>query len=194
MSGRSDTGSYVSYFPWNPAEGQQPAGYYHAKTALKDGRTAALMDSGAFTNLGGGKAVRAHAAVAKAFGHETTQRRMKEPLYVSGLGNGVKKAEWEVSLPIALPDEFGGATLHHIVVPVLDNDPTDRMDTSADLPIIQGSRSLEENCAVIEMTKEGKKVTFPGPGGYKIVWAPGAITVPLERAQSGHPMMPIWGI
>ena len=30
-----------------------------------------------------------------------------------------------------------------------------------------------------------------GPGGYKIEWSPGSVTIPLERAASGHPMMPI---
>ena len=45
---------------------------------------------------------------------------------------------------------------------------------------------------VIEMDgPDGKQVTFPRPGGYQIVWSPGSVTVPLERAASGHPMMPI---
>ena len=29
-------------------------------------------------------------------------------------------------------------------------------------------------------------MTFPGPGGYKIVWEPGALHLPLSKAPSGH--------
>ena len=38
---------------------------------------------------------------------------------------------------------------------------------------------------------EGKEMlTFPGPGGYKIEWSPGAIHFKLEKAPSGHLVMP----
>ena len=150
-----------------------------------------LLDTGAFTNLGGGDTVRAQVTLAAKAGYQTTQRRLPKPLFVSGVGSGVKKCEWEVNLPVAVPSPDGGATLHRIVIPCLEKDPQDPNDKSAELPIIQGSQSLSSHKAVIEVAPEGRKVTFPGPGGYKIEWAPGAVTVPLETARSGHPMMPI---
>ena len=63
------------------------------------------MDTGAFSNIGGGNNVRAQAELAKKFGHATHQRRLTQPLYVSGLGIGVKKAEWEVNLPVAIENK-----------------------------------------------------------------------------------------
>ena len=36
------------------------------------------------------------------------------------------------------------------------------------------------------MTDGKEQLTFPGPGGYKIEWAPGAVHVPLRAAPSGH--------
>ena len=135
QSGTSDGGmSFESMFPWSPAEGQiQPEGYFHAKAALADGRPAALMDTGAFANIGGGNNVRAQAELAKKFGHATHQRRFKQLLYVSGLGNGVKKAEWEVNLPVATENKDGSASVHRLVVPCLENIPQDPNDKSADL-------------------------------------------------------------
>ena len=79
-----------------------------------------------------------------------------------------------------------------MIVPCLENDPHDPQDKSADLPIIQGGESLTYHKAVIEMDgPNGMQVTYPGPGGYKIEWSPGSVIVPLEKAASGHPMMPI---
>ena len=39
---------------------------------------------------------------------------------------------------------------------------------------------------MIETTRGGAFLTFPGPGGYKIVWEPGALHLPLSKAPSGH--------
>ena len=39
--------------------------------------------------------------------------------------------------------------------------------------------------------KEGKRMlTFPGPGGYEMKWAPGATRIPLQDAMSKHSMIP----
>ena len=49
---------------------------------------------------------------------------------------------------------------------------------------------MKEKNAVLEMTKGKERLTFPGPGGYTIQWAPGARHLPLESAPSGHLMIP----
>ena len=103
------------------------------------------------SNLGGGNTVRAQAILANKYGYKTTQRRLRQPLYVSGLGNGVKKAEWEVNLPVAINTKEGGTAVHRIIVPCLENDPNDPQDNSADLPIIQGGESLTYHKDVLEM-------------------------------------------
>jgi hypothetical protein len=53
------------------------------------------------------------------------------------------------------------------------------------LPALLGLRSIESKRGVLE-TGEPAFLTFPGPGGYKVVWEPGAIHLPLVRAPSGH--------
>jgi hypothetical protein len=58
-----------------------------------------------------------------------------------------------------------------------------------DLPGLLGLRSLETDRAILDMGN--KKLYFPGPGEVKIELPPGSIEVPLEKAPSGHLVMPI---
>ena len=39
---------------------------------------------------------------------------------------------------------------------------------------------------MIETSRGQAFLTFPGPGGYRIVWEPGALHLPLSKAPSGH--------
>jgi hypothetical protein len=54
------------------------------------------------------------------------------------------------------------------------------------LPALLGLKSLTSKNAILEMSEGCEYLTFPGPGLYKIDWAPGAIHIPLQRAPSGH--------
>ena len=49
---------------------------------------------------------------------------------------------------------------------------------------------MQRQGAVLEMAAGKERLTFPGPGGYEIRWAPGARHMPLERAPSGHLIIP----
>ncbi len=54
------------------------------------------------------------------------------------------------------------------------------------LPGLLGLRAIERNNGVIETIQGQAFLTFPGPGGYKIIWEPGALHMPLTKAASGH--------
>jgi hypothetical protein len=43
---------------------------------------------------------------------------------------------------------------------------------------------------VLEMGDGHEYLTFPGPGGYSIEWSPGTKRYALERAISGHLLLP----
>ena len=45
---------------------------------------------------------------------------------------------------------------------------------------------MGEKHGVLETSPKGRFLTFLGPGGYEITWAPGAIRIPLEVTPSGH--------
>ena len=40
------------------------------------------------------------------------------------------------------------------------------------------------------MSEGSEYLTFPGPGGYQVEWSPGTRRYKLERATSGHLMLP----
>ena len=50
---------------------------------------------------------------------------------------------------------------------------------------------MEAMKAVIETRPEGPRLTMPGPGGYEIKWAPGARHFNLQKAPSGHLVIPM---
>ena len=68
--------SVATAFPWQPAAGEQPEGYFHATTQLPGARLGILVDPGAWTNIGGKSHVRRLAQEASNAGHEVQQRKM----------------------------------------------------------------------------------------------------------------------
>ena len=58
--------------------------------------------------------------------------------------------------------------------------------SGVNLPAILGAQSMREKDAVI-ILRDGKEcICFPGAGGYKIDWAPGAQIVPMKVGSGGH--------
>ncbi len=152
---------------------------YHSSTHLPDGRLSIIIDPGAYTNLCGKIWARKQAAKAIAAGHQCRQTRMSNPLQVQGVGHGTQTAEWQTTLPIAVPANAESSTLHAFEAPTLDG-------TGEELPALLGLKSIQSKRGVLETDRDGPFLTFPGPGGYKIEWAPGAIRLPLQQAPSGH--------
>ena len=58
-------------------------------------------------------------------------------------------------------------------------------------PALLGLKSLQAKKGVLQLDKEKRILTFPGPGGYEINWAPGATHIQLESAPSGHYVIPV---
>ena len=49
---------------------------------------------------------------------------------------------------------------------------------------------MAQKDGVLEIKEGAEYLTFPGPGGYEIVWQPGAVRIKLEKAPSGHLVIP----
>ena len=109
---------------------------------------------------------------------------MEVPLKLAGVGEGIQECKWEATVPVAIPDGTGKANLFDLETPLVGG-------SGSHLPIIIGLRTMSDKKGVLEMGKGQERLTFPGPGGYRIEWAPGAIHMPLERALSGHLMAPL---
>ena len=102
---------------------------------------------------------------------------------IQGVGNGVQSAEWRTTIPIVVPDGNCGATLYRFESPTVGG-------TGSELSALLGLKTMRELRAVLETGAGQEALTLPGPGGYKIEWSLGTIRFPLERAPSGHYVIP----
>jgi len=181
----SDASGYEtagSALPWWPAPGSQPTQYYHAATQLPDGRLSIIVDPGAWTNLAGKTWALKQAERAHRAGHVTKQKQMDRPLAVQGVGDGFQHAKWEAMIPIAC--KMGDTTkLNAFEAPTLEGSGTE-------VPALLGLRSIRKHNGVLETKPGSERLTFPGPGGYKIEWGPGSEHFDLETAPSGHLVIP----
>ena len=119
---------------------------------------------------------------AMASGHKPDQRRLDRPMNVKGVGTGKNSATWEVTIPIAVADD-DGTSVHTFTAPSVSG-------PGKDLPALLGLQSMSRQKGVLEMTEGAEYLTFPGPGGYTINWSPGTRRYKLERAESGHLILP----
>ena len=124
-----------------------------------------------------------------AAGYEPTERRLDKRLEIMGVGNGTQYCDWEMRIPLAVPTASpdgrltGDAREVTFEAPVVEG-------TGTSLPLILGLKSMQEKGGVLELDQSARIFTIPGPGGYKIEWAPGAIHIPLTPAMSSHLMIP----
>ena len=141
------------------------------------------MDPGAWSNLVGETWAIEMAKKAIESGHRPNQAKLETPLNVAGVGNGTNSAEWEVHLPIAIDVQGDGTRISEFRAPSVGG-------PGKDLPALLGLGSMSRQHGVLEMTEGQEFLTFPGPGGYQVEWSPGTRRYKLERASSGHLILP----
>ena len=73
--------------------------------------------------------------------------------------------------------------LHGLTTPVVQG------EEGRKLPGLLGLKSLESQRAILDMGS--RKLILPGPAGVKYDIPPGSISIPLEKAPSGHLVMVI---
>jgi hypothetical protein len=171
-------------YPWWP----EPSLFgktdnYHSSTRLEDGRQGLLVDPGAWSNLVGENWVYDLIAKSQKVGLDSKHRKMTEPFVVQGVGTGTNDALSEVQLPIAISDINGRTMLNDYQAPTVGG-------RGKDLPALLGLESMTDHHAVLEMTEGHEYLTFPGPKGYTITWTEGTRRYKLERAPSGHLILP----
>ena len=172
-------------YPWWPAEGtkaSESSPYYHASTALDNGRLSIIVDPGAWTNLWGSDVARAAAERSAAAGHQPVERKLPQSLNVSGVGKGAQKCETELTVPIGITTEEG-PQLHSFAAPVISG------ESGREVPGLLGLRSLERERAILDCGN--RMLHFVGPAGASLTLPPGSRSIPLEKAPSGHLVMVI---
>ena len=166
--------------PWWP-EHLSDSLAFHSMTQLPDGRLSIIVDPGAWTNLMGVNLARKLVERALAAGFKPTQSPMT-PLNVSGVGEGSQVCKYKLETVIAVPHDDHESQRHKISTPIVEG-------SGANLPGLLGLRSLETDRAVLDTGN--RTLIFPGPGDIKFELPPGSITIPLEKAPSGHLVMVI---
>jgi hypothetical protein len=152
-----------------------------ARTALPDGRHGPIVDLGAVGNLAGDRWALEQARRAKQHGYSSSQRRMKENLNVSGVGNGSQRVEWQLTVPVAITELNHGTLLDDFTVPIIPN---------SDVPGLWGLDSISAKRGLVDTFSDPPKMYLCGPGGYKVELSPGSRTYELARAPSGHLILP----
>jgi hypothetical protein len=171
--------AYDTFFPcWEVTEF-----CYHGNTRLADGRQGLLVDPGAWSNLVGETWAVEMARKALNAGHRPGQVKLDIPLDVAGVGKGTNSAEWEVHIPIAIDEQGDGTKMSEFRAPSVGG-------PGKALPALLGLRSMSRQGGVLEMAEGREYLTFPGPGGYQVEWSPGTRRYKLERAISGHLILP----
>jgi hypothetical protein len=171
-------------FPWWPEPtlaGNENE--YHQSTRLKDGRQGLLVDPGAWSNLAGETWVTDMVNKALDKGLDPKQRSMTEPFVIHGVGTGTNEAAKEVQLPIAVSGTDGKVMIQNYQAPTVSG-------FGKDLPALLGLECMTKHKAVLEMTEGQEYLTYPGPKGYQITWSEGTVRYKLERAPSGHLILP----
>ncbi len=152
--------------------------FINVSTKLPDAerpREGLLVDEGSLGSLMGDRWLHRVTKIANAHGRETEMKPLTEAFKVAGVGKGHQECAFEAKVPIALScaaeAEYSG--------PVLKD---------SDVPGLMGLNTMEKmkmwhDCA-------GKRLIIPGPGEITMVLPPGSVVLPLEKAPSGHHLLP----
>ena len=173
-------------FPWWPVpdlpkdeqtteEGQS----YHATVRRANGELGLLVDPGSYGNLVGSGWVEEARQAIQRLGADVSTRPRSAPLRVGGVGRGAQTCNNDVMLPIAIPRVDGGVQAGTFSAPIIEG---------SSAPALLGLRSLTEHRAILDMCS--CQLHLLGPGETRLELTPGTETFNLERAPTGHLLLP----
>ena len=151
---------------------------YNVMTQLSGGRLSYICDPGAAFSLAGSTLARAMALCAKRNGRQVRQELLPNTVNISGVGNGSNQCTHKMILPAAVPQVDSTETVEMDLHTAIVNPPGDETPGLLGLDILEGRRAI--------MDVGQRRLIFPGPGPVEYNLPPGSITVPLEKAPSGH--------
>ena len=149
---------------------------YHTSVQLASGRVGLLIDPGSYGNLVGEEWL---ADAVTRMGRDPMLESRAQPLQVGGVGRGAQMCSRNCRLPIAITRDDGSTASGTFSSPVV---------SSSGCPALLGLRSLQENRAILDMSRN--VLHFAAPGEITIKLPPGSETYQLEVARSGHLLLP----
>jgi len=157
------------FYPWWNEDAA-----FHAKVRLPVGE-GFLIDCGAVTNLAGDRWVHRQRILGESHGQGTSITQLDKPGSVEGVGQGSSQIAQRAGVPICLASGHEARFETSVV-------------TDSDLPALLGLESLERQGALIDC--RNRKLIQVGPGGYKLQLSPNSTSHDLQKAPSGHLLLP----
>ena len=154
-------------FPWWP-------NIYHTQVRLASGQEGLLVDCGAMADLCGDKWADRVSKLAEAAGQGTKWSKIPN-ITVEGVGKEADVIDDQATIPICLED--GEISTFQAIVA-----------KNSELPALYGLIRMTQQQAVIDTGND--RIIYPGPGGVKYQLSPGSKVYKLQRALSGHLLMP----
>ena len=173
-------------FPWWPVRRgteviddstlQGPAaGDCYLVRMAKRGGEAMLIDPGSPGNLCGSRWSDRQAAECRKAGEEAPTHQDIDPFVVGGVGAKPQTCHHKTRHRIGLDDGSTGS----YEAPVIPD---------SDVPALMGLEALERHRSLIDTYM--RKLILVGPGGYRLQLSPGSKVFDLEKANTGHLMLP----
>ena len=119
--------------------------------------------------------------MAKAHGHKPTRKLRDRALQVSRVENGSQQCHYDAEIPLTLRD------INETPVECTYTAPT---INDSQIPALLGLNSLINVGAILDMRNMHLHFTGPGPLNYTAHLPEGTRTFQLERAPSGHLLLP----
>ena len=148
---------------------------YHTSVRLASGAESLLVDCGAVTNMMGDCIAQRIEQAGKQAGQGSSWTDIPV-ISVEGVGAHASEVSKKCTLPICLSDGQSGNFTAIVQTP------------NSELPALMGLTTLESHKAIIDTAN--RRLIFPGEGGCKFVLSPGSRVYKLEKAKSGHLMLP----
>jgi hypothetical protein len=173
-----------AFFPWwktefdenstsMSTESQVPC--YHSSVRLKDDREGVVLDTGAVFSLSGDQWVNRSKEIGEKFGYGSSVKQLDRPFGIEGVGQGSNKVQQSAVVPIALQHGIVGTFTTNVVA-------------QSPIPALCGLNPMISQRSILDLVN-GKMILL-GEGGYNLNLSPGSVVLDLERAATGHLILP----
>lgn len=152
---------------------------FHASVRCANGALGLLVDPGSYGNLVGSEWLQEVQSTLQDKGIDSEVRPRGAPLRVGGVGKGAQRCNQDMTIPLAMARQDGSIKGGTFTAPVIE---------SSSAPALLGLRSLTEHRAVLDLVSN--QLHLLGPGEPRVEFPAGTETFNLERAPTGHLLLP----
>ena len=167
---------FMPWWPQTDAESARTFETYHSRAHLPGHHEALLVDLGAYDNLTGEDWVHRAGLLAERAGRMPTRASLQQPMKVQGVGKQTQQCEEMV----LMPGELENGDIIEYTAPIIPASP---------IPALWGLRSTERQNAVVDTRVHERKVYLGDD--VQIVPGPRTRIIQMQKAESGHLMVPI---